>query len=140
YLAMEYIDGQTLGSAKLTLPETLEIFHRVAKAMDAAHRGGVIHRDLKPANIMITQDKWPYVMDFGLAKALETESSLSVSGAVMGTPAYMPPEQAEGRIDEIDAQSDVYSLGATLYSVLLGRPPFSAQNVMSLLRKVSQEQ
>jgi len=140
YLAMEYIDGQTLASAKLTLPETLEIFHRVAKAMDAAHRGGVIHRDLKPANIMITQDKWPYVMDFGLAKALETESSLSVSGAVMGTPAYMPPEQAEGRIDDIDAQSDLYSLGATLYSVLVGQAPFSAQNVMSLLRKVSQEQ
>jgi serine/threonine-protein kinase len=90
YLAMEFVDGQTLAAAKLEVPEALEIFLQVAKAMEAAHRGGVIHRDLKPANIMITREKWPYVMDFGLAKALETESSLSASGAIMGTPAFMP--------------------------------------------------
>ena len=139
YLAMEYIEGQTLAAARLTVPEALEIFLQVARAMEAAHRGGVIHRDLKPANIMITREKWPYVMDFGLAKALETESSLSASGAIMGTPAFMPPEQAEARPEEIDARSDVYSLGATLYAVLVGQAPFTGQNVMAILRKVALE-
>ena len=78
-------------------------------------------------------------MDFGVAKALAQDHSLSVSGLVMGTPAYMPPEQAEGRISDIDGRSDVYSLGATMYSVLLGRPPHEGQSAMEILRKVSAE-
>src|SRR5690349_13781779 len=92
YLCMEYIDGQTMaGAANLPIPELIDIFMKVAQGIEAAHKAGVVHRDLKPANVMLTSDKWPYVMDFGLAKAIMAESSISVSGAVMGTPAYMPP-------------------------------------------------
>jgi predicted Ser/Thr protein kinase len=139
YLAMEFIDGSTLAEAKLPRAELLEVFVKVARAIDAAHKGGVVHRDLKPPNIMVTRDLWPYVMDFGVAKALSLDSSLSASGLVVGTPAYMPPEQAEGRSSAIDARSDVYSLGATMYSLFLGRPPFEGESVMEIIRKVSTE-
>jgi predicted Ser/Thr protein kinase len=140
YLAMEYIDGSSMSSAtNLPLPELLDLFMKVAQGIEAAHKAGVVHRDLKPANIMLTSDKWPYVMDFGLAKAIQAESSLSVSGAVMGTPAYMPPEQAQGQLDQIDAQSDVYSLGATIYAVLCKKQPFAGQTPMEILMKVCKE-
>jgi serine/threonine protein kinase len=141
YLAMEYIDGQTMASAtSLPVPEILDLFMKVAQGIEAAHKAGVVHRDLKPANIMLTSDKWPYVMDFGLAKAIQAESSLSVSGAVMGTPAYMPPEQAQGQLDKIDAQSDVYSLGATMYAVLCKKQPFTGQTPMEILMKVCKDE
>ena len=139
YLAMEYIDGRTLSECTLSRPQALAIFSKVARAVDAAHKGGVIHRDLKPLNIMVTDDLCPYVMDFGVAKSIEVDSSQSVSGSVVGTPAYMPPEQAEGRLSAIDGRSDVYSLGATIYTVLLGRPPFDGESAMEILRKVSNE-
>jgi hypothetical protein len=100
----------------------------------------VVHRDLKPANVMLTSDKWPYVMDFGLAKAIQGDSSLSASGAVMGTPAYMPPEQAQGQLDKIDAKSDVYSLGATMYAVLCKKQPFTGQTPMEILMKVCKDE
>ena len=140
YLAMEFIDGQSMASA-INFPqnELLDIFMKVAQGMEAAHKAGVIHRDLKPQNIMLTSDKWPYVMDFGLAKAIQAESSLSVSGAVMGTPAYMPPEQAQGQLDQVDAQSDVYSLGATMYAVLCKKQPFTGQTPMEILMKLCKE-
>jgi hypothetical protein len=141
YLAMEYIDGQTMaGAANLPISELLDIFMKVAQGIEAAHKAGVVHRDLKPANVMLTSDKWPYVMDFGLAKAIQAESSISVSGAVMGTPAYMPPEQAQGQLDQIDAQSDVYSLGATMYAVFCKKQPFTGQNPMEILMKVCKEE
>jgi len=141
YLAMEYIDGQTMSAAtNLPLPEILDLFMKVAQGIEAAHKAGVVHRDLKPANVMLTSDKWPYVMDFGLAKAIQAESSLSVSGAVMGTPAYMPPEQAQGQLDKIDGQSDVYSLGATMYAVLCKKQPFTGQTPMEILMKVCKDE
>jgi serine/threonine protein kinase len=140
FLAMEYIDGTSLASAiNFPIPELLDIFVKVAQGVEAAHKAGVVHRDLKPQNVMLTSDKWPYVMDFGLAKALQAESSISVSGAVMGTPAYMPPEQAQGQLDQIDAQSDVYSLGATMYAVLCKKQPFQGQTPMEILMKVCKE-
>ncbi len=140
YLAMEFIDGQSMAGVQLPLKDTLEIFVKVAQGVEAAHKNGVVHRDLKPQNIMLTTDHWPYVMDFGLAKALQTESSISVAGAVMGTPAFMPPEQAQGRLDDIDAQSDVYSLGATIYAVLTRKQPFGGQSPMDVLMKVCKEE
>src|SRR5579862_7532013 len=141
YLAMEYIDGQTMSTAtNLPIPEILDLFMKVAQGIEAAHKAGVVHRDLKPANVMLTSDKWPYVMDFGLAKAIQGESSLSVSGAVMGTPAYMPPEQAQGQLDKIDGQSDVYSLGATIYAVLCKKQPFTGQTPMEILMKVCKDE
>jgi hypothetical protein len=139
YLAMEFIDGRSLAEASLSPAEVLDLFLKICAGIEAAHKGGVIHRDLKPQNIMLNAEGWPYVMDFGLAKALQGDSSLSVSGAIMGTPAYMPPEQAEGRLDEIDARSDVYSLGATLYAVLCGRPPFTGQTPLEIVNRVSQD-
>ncbi|HXX92866.1 MAG TPA: serine/threonine-protein kinase, partial [Planctomycetota bacterium] len=140
YLAMEFIDGMSMASAtNLPINELIDIFMKVAQGMEAAHKAGVVHRDLKPQNIMLTSDKWPYVMDFGLAKALQAESSLSVSGAVMGTPAYMPPEQAQGQLDQVDGQSDVYSLGATMYSVLCKKQPFTGQTPMEILMKLCKE-
>ncbi|MBV8880228.1 MAG: serine/threonine protein kinase [Planctomycetaceae bacterium] len=139
YLAMEFIDGKTLAESRLSPPQALAIFSQVARAVDSAHKGGVIHRDLKPQNIMVTQDLWPYVTDFGVAKAIAVDSSQSVSGSVVGTPAYMPPEQAEGRLSAIDGRSDVYSLGATMYAVLLGRPPFDGESGMEILRKVGSQ-
>jgi serine/threonine protein kinase len=141
YLAMEYIDGSSMASAtNLPINELLDIFMKVASGIEAAHKAGVVHRDLKPQNVMLTSDKWPYVMDFGLAKAIQAESSLSVSGAIMGTPAYMPPEQAQGRLDAIDGQTDIYSLGATMYAVLCKKQPFTGQTPMEILMKVCREE
>jgi serine/threonine protein kinase len=139
YLAMEFIDGKTLADCTLPRTEFLEIFVKIARAVDSANKAGVVHRDLKPANIMVTRERWPYVMDFGVAKAVALDNSQSVSGTVVGTPAYMPPEQAEGRLSAIDARSDVYSLGATMYASLLGRPPFDGESAMEILRKVAGE-
>jgi predicted Ser/Thr protein kinase len=140
FIAMEFIDGSTMANAQLPMPETIDIFVKVAQGIEAAHKKGVIHRDLKPQNIMLTSDNWPYVMDFGLAKALRADSSLSVTGSVMGTPAYMPPEQAQGKLELIDHQSDVYSLGATMYAILSRKTPFQAESAMDILMKVCNEE
>jgi len=139
FLAMEYIDGTTLGGAKLSMRDKVDVFVKVAQGLEAAHKGGIVHRDIKPANIMLTKDNWPYVMDFGLAKTLDGDNNLSVTGAVMGTPAFMPPEQVEGLSDQIGPWSDVYSLGATMYAVFCGVHPFTAQTTLQLLQKVVNE-
>src|SRR5579862_5819502 len=140
FLAMEYIDGVTLGSAKLSIRDRVDVFVKVAQGLEAAHKGGIVHRDIKPANIMLTKENWPYVMDFGLAKSLDGDNNLSVTGAVMGTPAFMPPEQVEGLSDQIGPWSDVYSLGATMYAVFCGVHPFTAQTTLQLLQKVVNEE
>jgi serine/threonine protein kinase len=139
FIAMQYIDGAPLGGVKKPLRELVDVFVKVAQGVDHAHRSGIVHRDLKPANVMLSRDGWPFVMDFGLARSLEGESGLSVTGAVMGTPAFMPPEQVEGISEEIGPQSDVYSLGATMYAVFCGQNPFAGQTTLQLLRKVCQE-
>jgi predicted Ser/Thr protein kinase len=139
FLAMEYIDGTTLGSAKLSMRDRVDVFVKVAQGLEAAHKGGIVHRDIKPANIMLTKENWPYVMDFGLAKSLDGDNNLSATGAVMGTPAFMPPEQVEGLTEQIGPWSDVYSLGATMYAVFCGVHPFTAQTTLQLLQKVVNE-
>jgi len=138
FIAMEFIAGRSMDKVKLPVREIVEIMANVCDGVEAANRAGVIHRDLKPQNVMLTDERWPYVTDFGLAKAL-TDSSLSVSGAVLGTPAYMSPEQAEGRLDLIDARTDVYGLGATLYALLVGRPPFGAETPLDTLVQVTRD-
>jgi serine/threonine protein kinase len=138
YLSMQFIDGRPMApQPDLPLRGWVDIFIRVARAVEAAHRGGVIHRDLKPQNIMLTRDLWPYVMDFGLAKTLRTGSSISISGVVTGTPAFMPPEQARAQHREVDERSDLYSLGATMYAVLVGREPYGGQTAMDVLLQVA---
>ncbi len=136
YLVMEFIDGLGLGKAALALRPAVEAIAKCARALEVAHQLGVIHRDLKPDNLMITPAGWPYVMDFGLAKTVETEASLSVSGDVLGTPSFMSPEQAKGEIDSLDARTDVYSLGATLYALVTGQKPFMGKTTVEILVKV----
>ncbi len=108
----------------------------VARAIEYAHSRGVIHRDLKPGNILLDQDGRPRITDFGLAKKLESDSELTGSGQVMGTPSYMSPEQARGNRSEVGTAADVYALGATLYALLTGRPPFQAATAMETLLQV----
>ncbi len=145
YIAMQFIEGSSLEEARaqLNLEEKVNILLEVAEATHAAHRQGIIHRDLKPANIMLERTEqgrwWPYVMDFGLARGTDG-AGMTLSGVAMGTPSYMPPEQVLGRTAEIDRRSDVYSLGATLYDLLAGEPPFSGSSVTELFIRVIKEE
>src|SRR5579862_8703198 len=136
FIAMEFVDGSALGKAKLSIRQGVEVISKISRALEEAHKEGVVHRDLKPDNLMITKAGRPYVMDFGLAKTVEAESSLSVSGDVMGTPAYMSPEQARGEVDTIGRRTDVYSLGATLYTLLTGEKPFQGKTSIEIVVKV----
>jgi serine/threonine protein kinase len=159
YIVMPFVDGITLAEALrsrvFSYIDIAAILKTVAEAVHFAHKNGVIHRDLKPANIMLAgsssgssllQPKeqpsaiqstyTPVVMDFGLAKDLSSERELSVSGIAMGTPAYMPPEQVRGQAAAIVPCSDVYALGATLYEMLTGRPPFSGNSPIQIMDSI----
>ncbi len=135
WIAMQFIEGDTLrrAGARLPLERRVRWVRDAARAVAHAHSQGIIHRDLKPENIMVTGDR-VFVMDFGLARRVEAGASLTGSGAVIGTPAYMPPEQARG--ERTDRRSDVYGLGAVLYEVLSGRPPFTGPNAIAVLGNV----
>lgn len=136
YIALEFIDGYTLHGRKLPARPAAELLIVISRAVHAAHRKGIIHRDLKPANIMIDAEGRPRVMDFGLAKPAGSSSQITLSGTVVGTPAYMSPEQAQGRHREVEPRSDVYSLGALLYELLTGRPPFGGGTPLETLTAV----
>ena len=142
YIAMEYGEGLSLSEArhKLTLHDKVQVIRDAALALHEAHRLGIIHRDIKSANIMVekrTDGSWrAVVMDFGLARDASESRDLTQTGAVMGTPAYMPPEQARGNGRHLDRRADVYSLGATLYELLTGRPPFAGPEVVDLILAV----
>ncbi len=140
YFSMGYVDGESLADLARRGPlpprEAAELLRDVADAIEYAHQNGVVHRDLKPGNILLTQDGQPRVTDFGLAKTIEGDSGLTASGQILGTPGYMPPEQAAGRIHDVGPLSDVYSLGAVLYCLLTGRPPFQSARVMETLKQV----
>lgn len=140
YFSMGYIEGKSLAQRVVDGPlppqEAAELVKRICDAMAYAHERGVIHRDLKPANILIDSNGQPKVTDFGLAKKTEADSGLTGTGQILGTPAYMPPEQASGKTDEVGPLADVYSLGAILYCLLTGRPPFQAASPMDTLLQV----
>jgi len=139
YIVMQFVDGPPLSQLpRGDLRRVVTLVRDAARAVHHAHEQGIIHRDLKPQNVLVEGDR-AVVTDFGLAKELSAESSLSQPGGVVGSPAWMPPEQALGRADEVDARSDVYGLGATLYDLLAGRPPFVEREVLGLLRRIVEE-
>ncbi|HLL82975.1 MAG TPA: protein kinase [Longimicrobium sp.] len=146
YIAMQLVGGQRLdqAAATMTLPEKMEAMREVAAAIHEAHRLGIIHRDLKPSNIMLERREdgrcVPVVMDFGLAYEAQSGHDLTETGALLGTPAYMAPEQARGDVRSIDRRSDVYSLGATLYELITGEAPFSDATPVGTLAKVLNEE
>ncbi len=141
YFTMECIEGEPLSSIlrekNLSPKKIAKILLKCSQAIHYAHEHGIIHRDIKPANIMMEKNVEPKVMDFGLAKNLENKKDLSQEGNLLGTPVYMSPEQAEGR--KVDARSDVYSLGATLYEMLSLRPPFQGESLLRLLNQIFHE-
>ncbi|NBO93263.1 MAG: FHA domain-containing protein [Planctomycetia bacterium] len=139
YFVMEYIDGKSLQDLLgRTFPFawSVALMMAITQAVQHAHSKGIIHRDLKPANIMINQSKRPVVMDFGIAKLLGKGSGLTIQGVVVGTPSFMPPEQAGDDLDKIGPHSDVYSLGAILYILLTGRAPFEEDTAFKTILKV----
>ena len=140
YFSMGFIEGQSLAQrlAGGPLPprEAAALMARVAEAVEYAHSRGVIHRDLKPGNILLDRKGNPRVTDFGLAKKVQGDSGLTGSGQIMGTPSYMPPEQAGGKRGAVGPTADVYALGATLYCAVTGRPPFQAATPMDTVLQV----
>jgi WD40 repeat protein/predicted Ser/Thr protein kinase len=145
FFAMKLIEGPTLAdwlrqrTQPLTPYAAARLIILVAQAVHHAHQRGVLHRDLKPGNILFGPNGEPYVADFGLARRLDGDSLMTLSGAPMGTPAYMSPEQAAGKRD-ISVATDVWSLGAILYELLAGRPPFLDARVSGLLRRIAEDE
>ncbi len=140
FFSMGFVDGTDLEKKArekiLSCREAAEICEEIAEALEYAHQNGVIHRDIKPQNILIGSDGKPRITDFGLAKLSNQDAELTGSGQIMGTAAYMPPEQATGKTSEAGPTADVYALGATLYRCVTGRPPFQAASAMEILRQV----
>jgi serine/threonine protein kinase len=140
YFTMELIDGQSLETliqkGKITIPNAVALTIVLAEAMHYAHGQGVVHRDLKPANILVDHNLRPVIMDFGIAKQTSRPAGLTPFGVIMGTPAYMAPEQAGEMPSRVGPRSDVYSLGAILYRMLTRRLPFDDENMLRLVMKV----
>jgi WD40 repeat protein/tRNA A-37 threonylcarbamoyl transferase component Bud32 len=145
YYAMKFIEGRNLADhlthhahhgSPLPASEIASLSARIARAVHHAHRHGILHCDLKPSNILLDLEGQPHVSDFGLARRIEGDRRLTLTGAVLGTPNYMAPEQAEGKNKQLSTAADVYGLGAILYQLLTGQPPFKADTPLATMRKV----
>jgi WD40 repeat protein len=137
---MDYIEGQSLarlvGNRPLPARQAAQYVRTIAEAVHYAHERGLLHRDLKPANVLVDTENQVRVMDFGLARRLEGDSELTLTGQVLGSPHYMPPEQAAGKRGRVSRRTDVYGLGAILYHLLTGRPPFVGEELADMLQHV----
>ncbi len=140
FFELEYVEGGSLDQRLEGTPwparRAAVVVESLARGVAAAHRLGIIHRDLKPSNVLIAADGTPKVADFGLAKILDAESGLTATESILGTPSYMAPEQAEGKTKDVGPAADVYALGAILYELLTGRPPFRGATVLETLGHV----
>lgn len=140
FYTMDFVQGKGLnllvGSGDIHIRGALNIVIKVAHALEYAHQQKVVHRDVKPSNIIIDMNGEPQLMDFGLAKQLDSGTKFTQTGSALGTPAYMSPEQAAGESHRVDHRSDIYSLGAVLYELITGRPPFEGDNMMKVIIKV----
>jgi serine/threonine protein kinase len=143
YIVMEHVEGRSLKelmSEKRLDPESaLKIAHTVARTLQFAHERKIVHRDIKPANILLDRQGRVRILDFGLAKSMADGKALTLSSVMLGTPYYMSPEQAFGAPEEVDHRTDLYSLGAVLFEMLTGRPPFEGATVLAILRKLEDE-
>jgi serine/threonine protein kinase/photosystem II stability/assembly factor-like uncharacterized protein len=143
YIVLEFVGGGSLAHKLRGTPqpprEAAELVETLAHAVEHAHKHGIVHRDLKPANILLTPEGLPKITDFGLAKQLDAGPGQTASGAIMGTPSYMAPEQAAGRTHQIGPPADTYALGAILYELLTGRPPFRGETALETLQRVVAE-
>lgn len=143
FLAMELVEGPNLQTViqkrQCTSSHVAKVVGILAEAIAYAHSQGVIHRDLKPSNILIGQGGQPQVTDFGLARTLDRDTNLTVTGQVIGTPTYMAPEQAAGQSKDVGPAADIYALGGILYFCLIGKPPFEGDSLSALLQKVIHE-
>ena len=141
YLVMEFVQGRTLAQDLLRedvpLRDRVAVLERAARGVAAAHEKGIVHRDLKPANILVTTAGEPKVTDFGLARLMDSSVELTRTGATLGTPLYMAPEQVGGK--DVTVRTDVYSLGAILYQILTGDPPHVADTAAELYAKITRD-
>ena len=144
FCSLEYLAGGSLakkiGGKPQPVDQAASIVATLAGAMATAHRGNIIHRDLKPANVLLAADGTLKITDFGLAKRLEGDSSQTRSGSILGTPSYMSPEQARGEVQNVGPAADQYALGAILYELLTGRPPFQGTSVLDTLDQVRKKE
>jgi hypothetical protein len=149
YLTMDFVEGagvdQLIKAKRLTVNRSMQIIAKASRAIDYAHEWGVIHQDLKPSNIMVDTSNRVFVTDFGLAKEVfqisrNPDTKALIASHVMGTPAYMAPEQAKGEVLGVNEGSDVYALGATLYHMLTGNPPFDGKDGEEIVNRVVQEE
>jgi eukaryotic-like serine/threonine-protein kinase len=144
YYTMQFINGRALSehleNSTFSITEAVDLIITIAEAVHSAHQAGVIHRDLKPGNILLDENRVPYVTDFGLARDETSDSSMTVTGQILGTPSYLPPEQADYQEELVGVRSDVYSLGAILYHLLCGQPPFKARSSFETIQLVKEKE